>query len=99
MAERTDLPANEGTVIPPCSTSRTTVPFGVGWVSALWAAGATGSAARDSDSSRAGSRIAAGITPPSLVDGRAPRPSGMLVDTFLPRSDRRAGSEDDDEAS
>ena len=47
IAERTDFPANEGTTIPPCSTSRTTVPFaGAGtealaiWLEAAEAEGA-----------------------------------------------------------
>src|SRR5260370_29714525 len=42
IAERTDLPTNDGTTIPPCSTSRTTVPFAGGGTGASAADGRVG---------------------------------------------------------
>src|SRR5207244_5991870 len=61
IAERTLLPANDGTTIPPCSTSRTTVPSaGVSGELVRAPTDTLVSVVAEEDASR--SRIAAGIT-------------------------------------
>src|SRR5207244_783576 len=68
IAERTLLPANDGTTIPPCSTSRTTVPSaGVSGELVRAPTDTLVSVVAEEDASR--SRIAAGITAALAIAG------------------------------
>src|ERR1700690_1119804 len=80
IAERTDLPANDGTTIPPCSTSKTTVPFVGGGTKALsiWPddTGAEGAGVTVSLC-----RIAAGIT--TLATEAGAPPAGCTAEPLV----------------
>ncbi len=89
IAERTDFPKNDGTAMPPCSTSRTTVPF---------AGSGAGEGTSDVEAIAVGvcigcetfSRIAAGMISFLLVERRAPRPpssTAAVVAAVAPLSD------------
>src|SRR5256885_2739181 len=77
IAERTLLPANDGTTIPPCSTSRTTVPSaGVSGELVRAPTDTLVSVVAEEDASR--SRIAAGITAALAIAGLGLTGAGTL---------------------